>query len=341
MHSLGVIRFPHINEHVKLAGGMEKIFPDVFNKYILELSPMVCQTILFEKLGLKVEEIQFPFLIKDKDKMSRARFERAIIRITKVLHQKGITEIFFDKGTIQLDLEEAFLRIEKSLRILDGIDFYGVYIVEILNYVCKKMGIKLQNLPVTLILDDADDFFRNILKDLCTKVRFLSIISDDSENFIPVANEIYSEIGLVIRLDTNMKSKKGDYGIIINFSKNKNFVNANKLSRKYIILNFGTEFSNNYNGILITDIIIRSKSNDIKKYSWTQNPAFCEALGYKLVGADNKDKTELLKKQKKMITGLKAAGYEICGIKGVRGEIKTEVLADFGEMIKPKIVNKQ
>jgi len=339
MHSLGVICCPRNSEDIKLARGFKKIFPICLRKYALEMTPVVYNTVAFEKLGLEVEEIQFPFLIEDKDRVSKTRFERALTRIRKVLYQKGISEIIIDKGTAESGLDEHLLSIEKSLRIFDGIGFYGVYIIEILKYICRKMGIKLQNIPVTLILDDVDDFFRNILKDLCTKVRFLSIISVNSENFIPLVNEIYSEIGLVVRLEKSIKSKKGDFGILINFSKNKDLVNSNRYSRNFVILNLGARISNdNINGILITDIIIKSKNKDIDKYYWTGKAAFCEALAYVLTGSESKDKTILLNKQKKILSGFKAVGYEIIGIKGCRGEIKTGILSDFGERIKPKIV---
>ncbi|MGE5328611.1 MAG: hypothetical protein ACM3KR_03780 [Deltaproteobacteria bacterium] len=339
MNSLGVICSPHNNKNIKLAGGIEKVLPNSLRKYALEITPVLHKTVTLEKMGLKVEEIQLPFMIANKDEIAGIRFQRALNRVKKVLNKKGIAEIIFDEEVHKMILEEGFLGIEDSFKIFYGTDFCSMYIIEILKYICKKVGVSLQKLSVTVMLDEMDDFFKNILKDLCTKVRFLSIISLDSEKFIPVANEIYSEIGLVVRLEKSIKTKKGDYGILINFSKDKEFINSNRFSRNYIVLNLGAEiYNNNHNGILVTDIIIKSNRKDSEKYSWMEKPAFCEALGYRLAGEGTKDKAILLEKQKRIIAGLKAEGYKLCGVKGVRGEIKAETLAEFGEKIKSKIV---
>jgi len=336
MHSLGIIRFCHKVEQIKLVGGTEKLFPRWIKTFAMEITPLVNDKVVFDKLGIEIKEIQFPYLITDNDNISKIRFERALARTKKYFHKNGVSELIVDEN---IGKTNELLNNEGLFRVFDGSGFYGVYIVEILKYICSNMGVKLQNLTVGLMLDDLDGFFELILKDLCTKVRFLSIISLNSENFIPLVNEIYSEIGLVVRLEKSIKSKKGDFGILINFSKNKDLVNSNRYSRNFVILNLGARISNdNINGILITDIIIKSKNKDIDKYYWTGKAAFCEALAYVLTGSESKDKTILLNKQKKILSGFKAVGYEIIGIKGCRGEIKTGILSDFGERIKPKIV---
>lgn len=339
MYSLGVIYFPRKNEQVRLIGRMEKVFPSWLTKYALEITPIVSDAVILESLDIKVEEIQFPYFFAANDNVATAKFKRAVIRTKEFLSSKDITQIIFDGKESVEELYQAFSNQKKELKIFDKTDFYGIFISEILKYICKKMGIKLQKLPVTMILDDMDEFFEDIIKNLCTKVRFLSIISLNYENFIPMVNEIYNEIGLVVRLEKNLKYKRGDYGIIINFSKDKNLVNSNKFSRNHITLNFGAEILNNsQNGILITDIIIKSKNKDINKYPWAVTPAFCESFAYKLANADVKDRMILIKKQNTILTGLKSAGYEISNVKGVKGEIKAGILTDYGEKIKPKIV---
>lgn len=339
MYPLGVIRFPESCKEIKLIGKMERIFPNCLIEYALEKSPIMSNTVTLESLGMLVQEIQFPYFIIGKAKLSELRFKRAVRRTTDFLSAKGITEIILDEKNPDLDLKGAFLNQGKELKIIDKTDFYGIFISEILKYICKNMGIKLQSLPVTLILDDMDEFFEHIIKNLCTKVRFLSIISVNSEYFIPMINEIFSEIGLVVRLERILKHKKGDYGIIINFSKDKLFVNSNKFSRNHIILNFGAEITNNnQNAISITDVILKSKNKDISKHSWAVNPSFCEALAYKFTGLKTKDRNMLIKNYGRILSGFKAAGYEISSVKDTKGEIRSGILADYGERIKPKIV---
>jgi len=336
MHSLGIIRFHHKVEQIKLVGGTEKLFPRWIKTFAMEVTPLVNDKVVFDKLGIEIKEIQFPYLITDNDNISKIRFERALARTKKYFHKNGVSELIVDEN---IGKTNELLNKEGLFRVFDGSGFYGVYIVEILKYICSNMGVKLQNLAVSLMLDDLDCFFELILKNLCTKVRFMSIISLNSENFIPLVNEIYNESGLVVRLEKNTKSKRGDCGILINFSKNKDFVNSNRFSRNFIVLNLGADILNkNQNGIIITNIKMKSKNKDICKHSWIGNPGFAEALAYMSLGIEMRDSAILLQRQKKVISAFKTAGYYIDGVKGCRGDIEKEVLAEFGKRLNTKIV---
>jgi len=336
MHSLGIIRFCHKVEQIKLVGGTEKLFPRWIKTFAMEITPLVNDKVVFDKLGIEIKEIQFPYLITDNDNISKIRFERALARTKKYFHKNGVSELIVDEN---IGKTNELLNNEGLFRVFDGSGFYGVYIVEILKYICSNMGVKLQNLTVGLMLDDLDGFFELILKDLCTKVRFLSIISLNSENFIPLVKEIYNESGLVVRLEKNTRSKKGDCGILINFSKNKDFVNSNRFSRNFVVINLGADILNkNQNGIIITNIKMKSKDKDMYKHFWTGNSGFCEALAYISSGIEIRDSAALLQRQKKIISALKTAGFYIDGVKGCRGEIGKEALVEYGKRLKPKIV---
>lgn len=339
MYSLAVINFPKSIDQIKLVGGFEKIVPGCLKKYFIQKAPVVHETVILDNMGLKIKEIQFPYLMMDKDEILRLKVQQAFKKVKKIIYKDNISGLIVDKRMEEFELLNDFLNHEQGVRLFDGTDFYGVYLTEILRYLCRIMGIKLKDLPVTLIMDGMNDFYRLIIKDLCTKIRFMSIISLDIENFIPLADEILNESGLVVSLGKSLKGRREGCGIVVNFSKNKDFLNADKFSKNYLILNLGEKIlDKNFFGVIITKIKMKSNNNELCGYSWMNEPGFCEVLAYTSMKIGVRDSVMLFENKNKVVNCLKSKGYEICGIKGYRGDIGPDTLKDFAKTLKPKIV---
>lgn len=329
MNSIAVINCPADVKEISLFKGVDRIIPSWLKKIILKAVPISIKQNYFELLDLYINEVRFPIIHSELAVSKPSKIQKACQRIEKAIRKKGIKKVIFNKRVVTCKDIKDYFNTQKELAVFLGEKLNMILIEEVISDICEKLGKQIQNTSVTLIIDELNDWFESIIKNLCTKVRFLSIISLKSENFIPLADEIYKENGLIIPLGKKAGGFVKDSDFIAIFSNNPKLVNSCRYPKKAVMISFGASINKkNQNGIIIQGIGFSYKEPMINQLEWVKIPAFIEAAAENEVhDASENDEYEELKRQ--YLSIMKKTGGEISGYEGCRGVISPHEFTDF------------
>ncbi len=198
---------------------------------------------------------------KKKQKISK--------KFVKILKKNDVDTVIFEqeiKDSFKLLYENA---LQYDFKIINGNYLYESMIYEILEYIFKNSkNLKIEEVNLGLALNLLSYNRLEFIKDISSKVKGLTILTNDISKFSNISNEIMENTGLSLKVSNNPKSGIKNCDIVINFDYDLN-KNIDLNYNNCIVINFNNKIEKikkTYKGIIVNDINVNIEDNEIFKY---------------------------------------------------------------------------
>lgn len=321
MKNIAVIYVPNTPQEIISNNILYKFTPLKYRPFFLKKLPVAWDTIALSEIGCDmITTVQFPCIYEELSKQSEKNINNACKKIHRLLEKLGVGGLVLENRLNKIPTVDSYFNSLDVFHIFKGEKTISIYMMEILKYICSLLRTKLNNVRLGVIVDDVNDEQINFIKKVSREIRFLSILSYNTENLIPVNESIYLETGLAIEVGSNARNTLKDCSILINFSTDEKLIASAKLPEQAVIVNCGREISiRNFKGIIINDICFSNSKIPMKYQSWALQSSFCEAVisqKRNMLGQSNKDIQDY------SVENIKKIGYRISGFIGINGKIQ-------------------
>ena len=128
-------------------------------------------------------------------------------------------------------------------------NFLGQYLFislmwQIINKLLPLNGRKMEDVEVAVICGELDQKLEVIVELLLSKIKYLTIITENRDLIAEKVNKIYEETGLSIRIAPQGKNVFKDIDVIINLNNFYEFKSSYKLKTNTLIINYSDEAAN-------------------------------------------------------------------------------------------------
>lgn len=220
----------------------------------------------------KVEEInkkekvflKLPISVNNKIK------DKKIIKLVEQLEKYKIKTVVLSNGLDNIQVLKNNL-YARNIDILDGKYLFKLLTVDIFNYLCKKIKLKIEQIEISVFINDLSYINKEIIIDLAEKVKTLNIITNHINEFKELEDYLYNEKGIIIKVSNNHKTALQKTNIILNIDFPEEIINQYFIPSKCIIVNIKDEIkikTKKFNGININNYnIIIPKEYEIDGYN--------------------------------------------------------------------------
>jgi hypothetical protein len=224
----------------------------------------------------------------------------------------------------ELEKDTNFLEFlkEKNLNIIDGRWFLKFVLFDIINYICKQTGKKIETLEISILTLENNQLILQTVKKLSKSVKNINIITKKPEKFKKLSEELFKEEGLILNVTNNMKKAVLNSNIIFNLNLGEEDFNKIKFPVNAVVVNFEKKISINqksFNGInanfLIINLPIKYKKfyDRLNRFNSTK---LYESLIYKKTSVEN------------ILNEIKNDNIEILALEGKNGRIRFKEFCD-------------
>lgn len=212
---------------------------------------------IFNKLEIKDNIIELPIKVEQKLK------NKKIKKIVQKLRENNVRHVALSIG-LEKQNQLKNEMYSNDMNVLDGRYLFKMLSKNILEYICKKSKCKMQDIEVSILVNDANDLNKEIILNLAEEVKTLNVITNNINSFKDIEENLYDEEGIIINISNNKKKSLLKSKIILNLDFCEEDVNLYDISKTGIILNMCYPIkikSKKFNGININyfNIIIPSK----------------------------------------------------------------------------------
>lgn len=223
---------------------------------------------ILNKIEEKNEEnkvfLSLPISIDNKIK------DKKIIKLVQQLGKYKMKTVVLSEYLYNIEVLKNNL-YSKNINILDGKYLFKLLAEEIINYVCKRTRKNIEQIEISVLVNDVSSINKNIIIDLSEKVKTLNIITNHINEFKVLEDYLYNEKGIIIKVSNNYKTALQKTNIILNMDFTEEIVNNYSIPSKCIIININSEIkikTKKFNGININNYnIIIPKEYKIDGYN--------------------------------------------------------------------------
>lgn len=212
---------------------------------------------IFNKFEIMDNNIELPIKVEQKLKNKK---------IKKMVQKFKEYNVRLVALSIGLETKEQLKNemYSNDINVLDGRYLFKMLSKNTLEYICKKLNCKMQEIEVSILVNDANDLNKEIILNLAEKVKTLNIITNNMSSFKDIEEDLYDEKGIVINISNNKKKSLLKSKIILNLDFCEEDVNLYNIPKKGIIVNMCYQIkikTKKFNGININyfNIIMPSK----------------------------------------------------------------------------------
>lgn len=249
--------------------GLNKIIPEIF-------VPVSKPKILDHVYDLNEQRIGIVggIFLKKSNIYKEELIERLVMGIESIkledTHSLILEELYlFNKDDIE------FIENRTGLQVIEGIDVIVAFVGRVLEDIYRILEDDLRNKEV-LIIGNYGDLTQNIIKAICTKVRFVTLIGDYNNDIEDLIIEVLEKTGLSIFYSKSIEKILPNYSIIINLDENPD-IDISKIRKQVIMFDLSTKGAMNklmMNGKgpkAIEDFIFQLNQENIKENQWIED----------------------------------------------------------------------
>lgn len=185
---------------------------------------------------------------------------KKIEKIVKKMKKSDINSIVISKA---LHKNMNFINMLNAYDIttFDG-KWLGQYIiVDIIEYIEKRER-KLKKDELAILANDLTEEIKGNIKELINKFKRIKIVTNHSEKFKKLENDLYKQNGVPIIISNNKKKALSKSELIINFDFIEEDINQYNVNENGIIISLDEKIKINkkrFNGTIITDYEVNSE----------------------------------------------------------------------------------
>lgn len=288
----------NMRNYEELLSDREKRLPRCANKIC------ACFKIVFSRFTKKGNIIILH--LKENQKISINKIQKLVADIVK---KEKCKSVVLSK---KLNNNEELKNILNSynIEILNGRYLFRFLIFDILDFILKKINKKIQDMELSVMVNELDEINAKSIFLLAKKVKRLNIITNHIEVFKKIEQKLSDE-GIMIMVSNNKRKSLLKSDVVINIDFVEENLKEYKLNNNCAIINISNAikvYNKGFNGININNYNICFENEIIEKY----NLEFDEKILYesKIYEINDFNKIlDMIEKDKVFIT-------EIIGNKG-------------------------
>ena len=191
---------------------------------------------LFNKFTIKDIENKKMIYLPLNEKSSARKTEKVIKKLCKYLYKNNITTCTIDNQLMRNPVAKNVL-YSHNINILEGHKLNKFLLYNLLEKVYSLKNKKIETGEVTLLINENDELnIENIIR-IAENIKRLNIITNNMKQFNRIVDNLYDELGILIRLTNNMKTNLNKSDIIVNVDFPEQLINKLNIPKDAIILN--------------------------------------------------------------------------------------------------------
>lgn len=268
---------------------------------------------MFNIVKLQKDKIILPIL--EDEKITYKKAQNLAKKINKVLSKTNCKTVLVSNKLKQQEEILNFL-YTYNYNIVKGKMLFEILFERVLDYLVEKKNLDLQNMQISILVNDLSDFRLEIVKKITRKYRKVNIVTNHIEKFKNIEKAMMDDKGISLIVNNNKKKSLAKSHIILNFDFPTELINKYNVFDEAIIVNFNDKIKINkkrFNGINICDYEIDFDDNmdefDFDKFgSFSKKDIYESKL---LKKQPFKDIIKMLNKDKVKIVQLKTSNMII------------------------------
>jgi len=207
-------------------------------------------------------------------------------KIINKLKKNNIDKVLIQKDIYIISKELINKFRESDIQIITGNNIYEKNLNNIITYILdNNSNLQIEQVNLGILINKITYKRLEYIKQMASKVKCMTIITEDKLKFENTCTNIFENEGLSIKLSDNFRSGLKGSTIIVNFDiENKNILD--NIPNNCIYINFGDcaeKMKKSFKGIIVNDIKVKidKEENNLIQYldeNKFRNLAIAEAI---------------------------------------------------------------
>lgn len=167
---------------------------------------------------------------------SRPRTVKRIMeKLSKYFYINNIKNIVLEEKLMQNE-EAKNILYSYNINILDGTKLSKLMIYNIVQKIYQYKKSKIETGEITILTNENNEINLQNINILAQNAKRINIITNNTKKFKKTVDYLYEELGILIKLSSNMKSNINSTDIIINMDFTEEALNKINIPNKAIII---------------------------------------------------------------------------------------------------------
>lgn len=185
-------------------------------------------------------------------------------KLEKNIHKLNINQNQVLVLPTELENERTYILLKKyNYNFLCSENAKKDLLENLLNYILNKLKSKMENIDITILVNDASEKHLNIIENIAKKTKTIKIVSYNINKFKKIEANLYNEHGIAIQFSNSYKKSLEKSKLIINLDFMDVDINEYEINNNSIIVNCTDNFikikTKLFNGIVINSFNIKFK----------------------------------------------------------------------------------
>lgn len=164
------------------------------------------------------------------------RIERVSSKLCKILCNENIRTVILSNNLMKnIPLKENLKT--SRIRALDGSLVYNLLLPQILEIICAYKDTDIKDEKVSILVNENSEVNLNNILTISQKVKSINIVTNYIQKFTKIADYLYEELGILVRISNNIKKDLLKSSVIINIDFNEDLINKYYINTNAIVVN--------------------------------------------------------------------------------------------------------
>lgn len=170
------------------------------------------------------------------EKTRKRRQERIIKKLSEYLYKNSIKNVVLENKLMSNELVKNIL-YSNNINILDGTKLSKFLVYNVIQKIYKYKNKNIQSGEITLLINENNTVNIENIFTIAKNLKRLNIVTNNTKKFRKIVDYLYNELGIIIKLTSNMKINLKSSDIIVNIDFPEEAINKLDIPRNSIIVN--------------------------------------------------------------------------------------------------------
>lgn len=199
---------------------------------------------IFNILKIKNIDNKTIIYLPIKEKNKERNIKRIFKKLSKYCYINNIKTIVLEQQIMNNEVAKNIL-YSNNINILDGTKINRFLTNNLIEKIYEYKNKKIETGEITILVNDNDDINTHIITVLAEKIKRLNIITNNTQKFRKMVEKLYDELGILIKLSSNMKTNIKNADILVNIDFSEELINQLDIPINATILNIPQDININ------------------------------------------------------------------------------------------------